>query len=177
MIIRQTTELDLDAIRKVQESAFGQADEARLTLDLLADPSAAPQISLLAILQDKPQGHILFTRAGITEEEGIAASILAPLAIIPDAQGKGVGGELIRHGLRHLTDQNTDLVFVLGHPGYYTRFGFRPACEQGLKAPFPIPPEHADAWMVREMKEGILGSVRGSVKCADTLNKEEYWVE
>jgi predicted N-acetyltransferase YhbS len=70
-----------------------------------------------------------------------------------------------------------ELVFVLGHPGYYPRFGFKPAGVLGFEAPYPIPEKHADAWMVRELRAGIIGSVRGKVVCADTLSRPEYWRE
>lgn len=95
----------------------------------------------------------------------------------PDVQGRGIGGELIRDGLRQLADKGTDLVFVLGHPAYYTRFGFQPAGAYSLSAPYPIPPQHADAWMVQELKEKTIGTVQGQVVCADALNKPEYWIE
>ena len=68
-------------------------------------------------------------------------------------------------------------MFVLGHPGYYPRFGFRPAGALGLAAPYPIPPQHADAWMVQELKAGTIGAVEGRVVCAKALDKREYWVE
>lgn len=178
MIIRQTDDRDLVSIISVHESAFGQTDEARLTANLLNDPSAVPRLSLMAVVDGQPAGHVLFTRAIVSgSEAGITASILAPLAVIPEVQGRGFGGELIRNGLRHLAGKDTDLVFVLGHPGYYSRFGFRPAGACGLIAPYPIPPQHADAWMVQELKEGTLGTVEGRVICANALNKREYWVE
>ncbi len=178
MTIRQTTDQDLDAIVSIHEGAFGQNDEALLTAKLLSDPSAAPRLSLMAVVDGRPAGHVLFTRVIVSgAEAGVAASILAPLAVVPEFQGRGLGGDLIRTGLRHLADGDTDLVFVLGHPGYYTRFGFRPAGAYGLVAPYPIPSQHADAWMVLELKEGTLGTVEGQVKCADALDKQEYWVE
>lgn len=175
--IRQTGKEDLDAILAVQEKAFGQEEEARLTADLLADPTAEPLLSLLALDEGEPVGHVLFTRVRISDNDGISASILAPLAIVPEAQGQGIGGALIRDGLEKLRNAGTGLVFVLGHPGYYPRFGFRPAGVQGLQAPYPIPPEHAEAWMVQELKAGLLGTVTGTVCCAETMDKEEYWVE
>lgn len=178
MIIRQTNDQDLDAIVAVHESAFGQNDEALLTANLLADPSAVPRLSLLAVLDEKASGHILFTGAMIAGiEESISASILAPLAVAPEVQGRGIGGDLIREGLRILGEKKTDLVFVLGHPGYYPRFGFQPAGVCNLNAPYPIPPQHADAWMVQELRKGAIATVQGRVMCADTLNKPEYWIE
>ena len=178
MIVRQTTDQDLDSIISVHQGAFGQDDEARLTADLLNDPSAAPRLSLMAVVDGRPAGHVLFTRAVVSgETAGIAASILAPLAVIPEFQGRGRGSQLVRNGLRQLAGVDTGLVFVLGHPGYYTRFGFRPAGACGLVAPYPIPPQHADAWMVLELQGGTIGTVEGRVNCANALDKREYWVE
>jgi predicted N-acetyltransferase YhbS len=178
MIIRPTNTDDLDAISMIHETAFGQNDEALLTAALLTDPSAAPKISLIAIVDGKPVGHILFTRASLTiPKTSVTASILAPLAVVPEVQGTGIGGELIRNGLKRLADDGTDLVFVLGHPSYYPRFGFHPAGACNLDAPYPIPPQHADAWMVLSLTDGLIGTVQGQVACADALSKPEYWVE
>ena len=76
-----------------------------------------------------------------------------------------------------LKDMGSELVFVLGHPEYYPRFGFRPAGVLGLSAPYPILEKNADAWMVLALCEGVIGNVRGTVRCAHSLDKEEYWVE
>jgi len=178
MIIRPTDDADVPAIVSIHESAFGQNEEALLTIALLSDPSAAPRLSLMAMVDGWPVGHILFTNVTITGAQApISATILAPLAVMADAQGRGIGGELVRTGLHQLADGGTDLVFVLGHPGYYPRFGFQPAGAQNLHAPFPIAPQNADAWMVQELRTGVIGHVRGQVMCADTLNKAEYWCE
>ena len=69
------------------------------------------------------------------------------------------------------------LVFVLGHPGYYPKYGFVPAGTRGFEAPYPIPPEHADAWMVQELQLGMIGSFMGQVECTDTLNDPKHWRE
>ena len=103
--------------------------------------------------------------------------ILAPLAVIPDDQSKGIGGRLITEGMRRLAASGVDQVFVLEHPGYYPRFGFHPAGLHGLAASYPIPAENADAWMVQDLGSGLLGQVHGRVICADALDKPEYWVE
>jgi putative acetyltransferase len=70
-----------------------------------------------------------------------------------------------------------DLVFVLGHPAYYPRFGFSPAGARGLDAPYPIPQKNAEAWMVRELRPGVIGDCSGRVICADALADPEYWRE
>jgi putative acetyltransferase len=107
----------------------------------------------------------------------LSVSILAPLAVIPSAQKKGVGGKLIEHGLEVLEKSGVDLVFVLGHPEYYPRHGFTPAGKLGFEAPYPIPSKDAAAWMIQELKDGIIGKYSGRVICSDALNKPEYWSE
>ena len=105
------------------------------------------------------------------------ASLLAPLSVVPDTQGKGVGGLLISEGLNHLRKSGTDLVFVLGHPDYYPRHGFETAATYGLNAPYPIAEEHTEAWMVQALRPGLLGTCTGTLTCADAIDKPEYWQE
>jgi putative acetyltransferase len=169
---------DLDRVLEVEKTAFGSDEEAELVRKLLLDETAKPLLSLLALEAEKAVGHILFTNAGLTgSAAGVRVSILAPLAVIPEAQNTGIGGRLIEEGLRLLKEQGGELVFVLGHPGYYPRHGFQPAGALGLDAPYPIPENDADAWMVRELRPGILGTVSGKVVCAEKLDQPEYWAE
>lgn len=183
MIIRESTETDLPDLLDVEKQAFGE-DEGpeivELVNDLLNDPTAKPLLSLIALEGRQVTGHVLFTRAriaAIADNEQISASILAPLAVVPDGQGKGVGGQLIAEGLKMLAEAGVELVFVLGHPDYYPRHGFKPAGTLGFEAPYPIPEEVAGAWMVQELTPGIIGRVRGKVLCAHKLDRPEYWRE
>ena len=178
MHIREASDSDLDVVLAVERTAFGYDKEAELVRGLLEDPTAKPTVSLLAFDEGRAVGHILFTTARLTETEDKASiAILAPLAIVPDAQKQGIGGKLIEKGLDILSKSGVDLVFVLGHPGYYPRHGFKPAGALGLEAPYPIPEKHADAWMVQELRPGLIGSVRGKVACADALSRPEHWRE
>lgn len=178
MKIREATDPDLDDVLSVEKEAFGYDKEANLVKDLLNDPSARPLYSLLAFNDDRAVGHVLFTSARLEgTQNDVSISLLAPLAVIPDFQKRGVGGKLIEHGLQHLADSGVDLVFVLGHPDYYPRYGFKPAGIKGFDAPYPIPEEHANAWMVQELRPGMMGKVCGKVRCADMLNKPEHWRE
>ena len=180
LLIREATESDLDALLAVEEEAFGEEEGpeiVKLVRGLLTDPTAQPVLSLIAGDGERVVGHILFTRARISAFEKTPAALLAPLAVVSDAQGTGVGGRLIAEGLRRLADAGVKLVFVLGHPGYYPRHGFKPAGAAGFEAPYPIPDEVAGAWMVREITPGTISAAKGKVQCADTLNRPEYWRE
>lgn len=173
------------ALLHVHQQAFGAAgDRAKgaaigeLVEGLLKDPTAEPRHSLIAMEQDLVVGHVLFTKVHIKGDAGIiAAQILAPLAVLPDFQAKGVGRKLVMVGLDTLRSWGTELVFVLGHPGYYPRCGFTPAGVYGFEAPYPIPEEHAAAWMVQELTAGVVGTVKGKIHCANTLHQPEHWRE
>ena len=178
MTITVTPTGDRDDIRRIHTLAFGQPDEADLTIALIEDPTAAPVLSLFAFAEKQAVGHILFSNAQFSDAEpALSVKILAPLAVVPDYQNLGVGGMLIEDGLQRLREAGTDLVFVLGHPEYYPRHGFEPAGRRGLDAPYPIADEHADAWMVLALRPDILDTVSGTVKCADALDRPEYWCE
>jgi len=176
--IREAVETDLNDVLQIERLAFGYEKEADLVRGLLYDLSAKPVLSLLAFQKNRALGHILFTTAQLSgSQDSASIVILAPLAIVPDAQKQGIGGKLIEKGLELLSKSGVDLVFVLGHPEYYPRYGFKPAGDLGFEAPYPIPDVHANAWMVQALRSGLIGSVSGKVICADALNKPEHWRE
>jgi len=176
--IRETNDADLNDILHVEREAFNSNKEADLTRDLLADPSAKPLLSLMAYVENQPAGHILFTAGRLVNtSKKVTISFLAPLAVVPKCQKQGIGGALIKKGLELLSTASVDLVFVVGHPEYYPRHGFTPAGKLGFETPHPIPEKHADAWMVKALRQGVIGSVSGKVICCDALNKPELWRE
>ncbi|MDA3918309.1 MAG: N-acetyltransferase [Deltaproteobacteria bacterium] len=181
MKIRESTEQERKEILNIHKQAFGEDKGpviAKLVDDLLNDETAMPILSLVAVENNKLIGHILYTKAVVTQTEIlIAAQILAPLAILPGEQKKGIGEKLINEGLRLLKASETELVFVLGHPTYYPRCGFIPAGEQGFEAPYPIPPEHAEAWMIQELNGDVLENNSGKIQCSKVLNEPQHWRE
>lgn len=179
--IRKASEPDRKEILAIHSLAFGEEkgpEIARLVDDLLDDETAKPILSLVAVENNRLIGHILFTKVVVTQTPAsISAQILAPLAILPDKQTKGIGKALINDGLRRLKASGTQLVFVLGHPGYYPCCGFIPAGEQGFEAPYPIPEEHAGAWMIQELNGDVLKNTSGKIQCSKALNEPQHWRE
>ncbi|NIR96438.1 MAG: N-acetyltransferase [Gammaproteobacteria bacterium] len=176
--VRKAFESDKQAISDVVIAAFGDVqgqDIADLITDLWADPSAQPLISLVVTADDNVIGHILFTSARIKHSQRVVSSaILALLSVHPEYQSQGIGGQLIKEGLKQLKATGVELVFVLGYPGYYPKYGFSAAGIKGFDAPYPIPPENSGAWMVRELHPGIIEYVSGQVICAEALNDPEH---
>lgn len=181
MKIRKSIESERNEILNIHNQAFGKDKGsviAKLVNDLFDDKTAMPKLSLIAIKNDKIVGHILYTKVIVSgAKNSISAQILAPLAVLPDEQKKGIGEKLINEGLKLLKENGTELVFVLGHPTYYPRCGFIPAGKQGYKAPYHIPEEHAEAWMVQELNGDVLKSNSGIVQCSQVLNEPQHWRE
>ena len=88
---------------------------------------------------------------------------------------KKEGRRRLEEGIERLRGAETDMVFVLGHPGYYSRFGFEPAGRLG--APYPIPEKDADAWMAWDLRGDLRGVAMGEVRCAEAIDRPEYWRE
>ena len=85
---------------------------------------------------------------------------------------------LIRKGLKKLKDMGSEMVFVLGHMEYYPKFGFIPDAKKlGFSAPYPIPAEYANAWMVQSLNTKGFVIDNGNVICSNELNKPEHWRE
>jgi putative acetyltransferase len=178
--IRETICSDFNNIMLVIERAFGYVKEAELTAGLLGDKTAEPVLSLLAFDGDKPIGHILFTRAYINQMKVPQPlfHILAPLAVIPEYQKQGVGGILINEGVKRLKAMGSEMVFVLGHMDYYPKYGFIPDAKKlGYSAPYPIPEEFRNAWMVQSLNANGFVIDKGKVVCSTVLNKPEHWRE
>jgi len=105
-------------------------------------------------------GHILFSRMTVEAAQGsVGAVSLAPMAVLPDHQGRQIGSELVRRGLENLRDRGERIVIVLGHKEYCLGFGFSSEKARNLISPFP-----SDALMVLELAEGALAGVHGAVQ-------------
>ena len=160
LTIRLETPEDIDSIRYVNEQAFGQKEEAGI-IEKLRNRNALT-LSLVAVQENEVVGHIAFSPVTIESKgAGFEAIALAPMAVLPAYQGKGIGSQLVRAGLEECRQLGHDIVVVLGHPTYYPRFGFVPAGPRGVDCEFEVPEE---AWMISELREGALAGRGGIVK-------------
>jgi putative acetyltransferase len=142
LIIRPENPDDADelaVIYSTNEAAFGCHDEADLVNTLRTE--GAVLASLVAEIPERIVGHILFSRMSIeTTRKSVSAVALAPIAVLPEYQRRGIGGKLIRHGLDLLHARGERIVIVVGHADYYPRFGFSSEKTRCLESPFPKMP-------------------------------------
>ena len=162
IILRKETPDDYGQVARVIEMAFCQKNEATLVEKLRQNPKYNANLSLVADYKGHIIGHILFfpivIRTGESEKESLA---LAPLCISPEFQKMKIGGRLIQYGLRTAKNTGYTSVIVIGHPEYYSRFGFAPARKWGIVAPFEVP---EDAFLGIELEEDALLNAAGIVE-------------
>lgn len=133
--IRQARTEDAEAIAALNDAAFGTPDEARIVAQLAADGDSL--VSLVAHNDREILGHIQFYRILLDGADNAAG--LGPMSVLPDHQRKGIGAGLIRLGLTLMEGQGRSLVFVLGHPDYYPKFGFSAETAAPFTAPWSGP--------------------------------------
>jgi putative acetyltransferase len=141
LIIRPETSLDYQAIAQIHILAFGRENEAILVKEIRASDRYIQQLSLVAEIDGMLIGHILFSYIDLIGEDKVSVLALAPMAVRSGFQKQGIGSKLVRTGLNIATAMKVPLVIVLGHPGFYHRFGFESAKQYLIESPFPVPEE------------------------------------
>lgn len=152
-MIRHEAPEDAAAVRRVVELAFGRADEAALVDALSARGKVT--LSLVAEEDGCVVGHVLFSPVTIETVVGVG---LAPLAVLPEFQRRGIGAELVRRGLAECRAAGHECAVVLGEPEYYRRFGFETAARHGVRCEFDAPEE---AFMIVALLPGALAGLGG----------------
>jgi len=148
---------DAAAIYEVVAAAFGRADEARL-VDKLRSGGFA-RVSAVAVARGKIVGHVLFSELRIEGPQSERSALaLAPLAVLPEFQNLGIGSSLARFALEECRRARHRLVFVLGHLGYYPRFGFSVERARGFECEYA-----GDHFMALELAPGALEGARGRI--------------
>lgn len=153
---------DEGAVREVVTLAFGRPDEACLVERVRASEHYVPELSLVAETDGEIVGHALLSHVFLEARlDRWTVLALAPLAVHPGHQGRGVGGALLEAGLGAADARGEPMVLVLGHPAYYSRFGFEPARRHGIDPPLPHMPDAT--FMVRLLRADD-GRRRGRVR-------------
>ena len=152
-----------ELIQKTFESLeISDHNEGKLVDKLRKAATFIDELSLVAELNGKIAGHILFTPTVIENgEQKFQTLILAPVSVLPEFQKQGIGGQLIHEGHQKAAELGFHSAILLGHPEYYPRFGYKPASGWGIKTQIPLPSD--DVFMAVELTEGGLTLVSGMV--------------
>lgn len=150
MIVRHATPDDHAAIRRINTAAFPAPAEACLVDALRADGDLL--IEMVAERNSLPVGCIQFSRLLLTGAPDVQAAALAPMAVLPEAQNRGLGSALVRSGIEACRHLDLGAVIVLGHPDYYPRFGFSHEAALHVRDPFGA----GTAFMALSLRPGAL---------------------
>lgn len=150
-------------------------EEGKLIGDLVGNMIATTEsndlFGFVAIAEDSIVGCIFFSRLTLPEDK--VAFILSPVAIATKHQGKGLGQELINHGIAHLKSLNVDLLFTYGDPGFYSKLGFKHIGEDVIQAPLKL--SHPEGWLAQSITDTPIVTMNGSSYCINALNDPRYW--
>jgi putative acetyltransferase len=154
--IRDEQASDVAAIRDINRRAFGQEQEANIVDALRAN--GASLLSLVASEDGQVVGHVMFSPIDVN---GIVGAALAPLAVVPERQRRGIGARLVEAGCERLSRGGCPFIIVLGHATYYPRFGFRPASRFGISCEWEVSDE---VFMMLVLDETRMAGVAGVAK-------------
>ena len=156
--IREENRDDYELVTYVNDQAFKQPEEGRI-VEVLRE-SCRDTISLVAVSDNTLVGHIFFSPVTINHgEKQVFGMGLAPMAVLPDYQNRGIGSLLVKEGLRRIRSTDCPFIIVLGHEQYYPRFGFEPASKYGLKCQWDGVPDNA--FMVLVLNKEALAGISG----------------
>ncbi|HLU93421.1 MAG TPA: N-acetyltransferase [Membranihabitans sp.] len=129
--VRQENQTDYDAVFELIEKAFKKLPssdhrEQFLVQRLRKSTAFVPELSLVAELENKIVGHILLTKLKIKNGPNEFDSLaLAPVSVLPEYQGKGIGGTLIQEAHKRARELDYQSIVLLGHENYYPKFGYK----------------------------------------------------
>ncbi len=166
--IRKEQTQDIDAIYAVELDAFPANDEAELVNRLRV--LGLIWLSQVAEVDGKIVGHALYSMVTVTDGDTVHEfPALAPLAVSTDYQKQGIGSALMRAGLEVAKAEGHGLMFLVGHPSYYPRFGFQPAKPLGFTSDYVKDDGPHEHFMVAVLDESLLETVRGHVSYHDAF--------
>jgi len=158
--IREERPEDIEAIRMLNLTAFGQPQEGGIIEALRTNGGVL--LSLVATIDERVVGHALYSPVSIGfNEKKVVGAGLGPMAVLPELQRKGIGSKLIEFGNMQLRERGCPFIVVVGHPEYYPRFGFRPASDYGIRCEWDVPD---NVFMVLVLDESKMKGVSGLAK-------------
>lgn len=174
--IRNAIAADQEAIRAIYLRAFSEEESeqvAVLASDLLSQKENSGAFSLVAEINGTPVGHVAFSPVSIQENPAWEGFILAPLAVHPDVQSRGLGSALVESGIRHLKAKGVNLLFVYGDPGYYNRFRFSNQAASQYQPPYPL--QYGFGWQAVKLNQSESEPSAAKIRCVPALRDPSLW--
>lgn len=166
--IRKEKEEDFNLVFELVKDAFENVEfsdhkEQYLVERLRNSDAFIPDLSIVAEINNHIVGYILLTKIGIIDasDKRHTSLAMAPVAVLQEFQGKGIGSKLIRYAHEKASELGFGSIVLLGHENYYPKFGYRLTKDFGINLPFDVPEENC---MAIELAENALQNVTGIVQ-------------
>ena len=170
--IRSSVTADSKAIYAIEAAAFGQAAMADLTVKLRDVDELL--LSHVAIVDGDVVGHAAYSLVTVTDGATVCRfPALGPIAVTPPLQRQSIGSALVRAGLKAMEDLDFGLLFLVGHPSYYPRFGYQPALPLGFTSDYVETDGPHEHFMVAVLDPRLPGTVRGHVRYHPAFHEAE----
>lgn len=176
MLIREATKQDMGSVRRIHFRSFPEAERepvAELAVNLLGEASRPATLSLVAEEVGGLVGHVAFSPVSTEGNSAWSGYILAPLAVVPEWQKRGVGSGLVKAGLDRLTRQGVNLVFVYGDPAYYGRFLFEAETAETYAPPHAL--QYPFGWQARVLHPFRPPDSKQRISCVPSLQDPGLW--
>ena len=160
--LRPETPADYAAVRDIVRRAFDREEVVDLVDRIRSSESYVPELSFVAESDGKIVGHTMLSYVDLVGERSARRILtLSPVSLVPEEQGRGIGGSLVRTAVTKADERGEPLVVLEGSPLYYPRFGFRPAKEFGISVPLPdgVPEEAAMVHPLTSYGPSVRGEV------------------
>lgn len=166
--IREECAADYDAVRIVNDRAFGAPEEGNIVEKLRN--TCRETLSLVAVSDERIVGHIFFSPVTVGPVGRQVMGLgLAPMAVMPEFQRQGIGSFLVEDGIRRIRDTDCPFILVVGHADYYPRFGFEPARPYGLQCQWEGVPD--EAFMILRLDTSRMNQVSGVARYRDEFDE------
>ncbi len=147
-----------------RHSDHGYQNEAELVDKIRQEATYEPDLEVVAEEACQLLGHGLLSQVQIVnKDQTFTGLVLAPLAVLPERQGQGIGGKILQELEKRAVTHSYEFISILGHPDYYPRFGYQKASLYEITAPFPVPDA---AFLIKALTPKGLAGVHGKVRYA-----------
>ena len=179
-----------DAVLNLYTSVFAAAEDTeegavigRLVGELIATTADADIVGFLAVPELVADGRdaaagetslagcIFFSRLKLSNAQ--PAFLLSPVAVATELHGRGVGQQLIRHGIDAMRGRGVELLFTYGDPAFYGKVGFQPISEDFIRAPFTL--SQPQGWLAQSLTGTPLRPIDGPTRCVSAFGDPSYW--
>jgi len=176
MEIRVANETDRGDVSAIHLSGFPASERdniSNLAVELLSVKSTPATLSLLADAEGTAIGHVALSPVNIGDGKNAQGYILAPLAVKPEHQKRGIGSQLVEDGIRRVSDMGVGIIFVYGDPTYYGKFGFTADVADRFTPPYDL--QYPFGWQAITLDKTLSKDWSGQIACVPPLCNPNLW--